>query len=177
MRNSRYLMLMVVALLIAAVGCKKTEEKAGPTEAQIFLETLSARDTTDATAISMKFMETLKAGQLDSAFAQLVLVDTARNILPLPEETIKSLTNTFTTFPVIDFTPETFKFMKPDSNLVVFSYEFAKAPEGQTPPTTRLATMPMKIDGKWYLTLPGYLDTKGVKTKTDVSHLSKDTVN
>lgn len=175
MKKSRNLIFAFVALLlVCVVSCKK--EKQEPTEAEIFVESLTQQDTVDATAISTKFMQTLQAGNLDEAFDQLVLVDTAKKVLPLPEDTRNSLRNTFTNLPVIDFVAETFQFMKPDSNIVVFSYAFAKVPEGQKAPTTRLATMPMKIDGKWYLTLPGYLDTNGVKTNTDVSELATDSI-
>lgn len=178
MKISRILSCAAVAvLLLGAVACKKTKEEVKPSEGQLFVKSLTEKDTMEALTISQNFMESLKAGDLDKAFSLLVLVDTARNVKPLPEETIASLKETYTRVPVKSFEMVTFQFMKPDSNFVRYKYSFVEVPEGEKGPTMALSTMPMKIDGKWVLTMPGYVNTGKEVTKTGINNVPADTAS
>lgn len=170
MRKSIFgFLTLIIVLGIGVISCKKSQENKVVNETEEFRNSLNAKDSTDATEISNNFMETLKKGDIEGAIGQLVLVDTARKVMPLTEEIKSSLRRTFNTFPVLEYTITTFEFYRPDSNFVRYSYVFGEAPVGGEKPSLQYSTMPMKIDGKWYLTLPGYVEGDSVRTKTGVS--------
>lgn len=175
MRKSIFgFLALIIALGVGVISCKKSQENKVVNETEEFRNSLNAKDSSDATEISNNFMETLKKGDIEGAIGQLVLVDTARKIMPLTEEIKSSLRRTFNTFPVLEYTIATFEFYRPDSNFVRYTYIFGEAPEGGQKPSLQYSTMPMKIDGKWYLTLPGYVEGDSVRSKTGISFPTKE---
>lgn len=164
-RNSIYCLLLCVAIL-AGIGasCKKNATKeVSPIEE--FQSTLTSADTTEIIAISNKFMETMQAGNVDEAIASLVMLDTANNVQPLPDDIIASVKNTFKLFPVRSYTIQSYEFQKNDSNYVAYTYVALPATETEPEVKMGFKTKPVKIDGKWYLTLPDY-STANFKSET-----------
>lgn len=148
---------MLCVAIIAGVGvsCKKTATKeVNPIEE--FQSTLTAADTTEIIAISNKFMETMQAGNVDEAISSLVMLDTANNVQPLPQDILESVRNTFKLFPVRSYTIQSYEFQKNDSNYVAYSYVALPATDDQPEVKMGFKTKPVKVDGKWYLTLPDY---------------------
>lgn len=168
MRKSFFAFIaFALVLLVGVVSCRKDKNETVD-EATEFRNSLTAKDSTEVMEISDKFMATLKKGDVEGAISQLVLIDTGRNIKPLTEEIKSSLRRTFATFPVLDYTIQTFELMRPDSNFVRYRYVFAESADSVNAPTIQYSTMPMKINGKWYLTLPGYVEGDSVQTKTGI---------
>lgn len=155
-RKPFYCLLLCVSLLVGVgTSCKKTaKETVSPIEE--FQNSLSEADTTEILSISNKFMETMQAGNVDEALASLVMLDTANNVQPLPAEILESVKNTFKLFPVRSYTIQNYEFQKNDSNYVAYTYVALPATDNEPAVTMGFKTKPVKIDGKWYLTLPDY---------------------
>lgn len=59
----------------------------------------------------------------------------------------------FSFFPVYDYTISNLVFNTSDQNIVSFKIAFEEAAPGKTPSITNFALSPVKVDGKWYLTV------------------------
>lgn len=156
MKKRSFFSLILSFAIFAVIGiaCSKTATKVNPQEE--FLNTLTAADTTEILKLSNTFMETLQQGKVDEAISTLVLLDTANNVQDLPVSVKESLKNNFRLLPVRSFTVQGYEFQKNDSNYVSYSYVAIPATETEPEVTMGFKTKPVKVDGKWYLTLPDY---------------------
>lgn len=158
-KSFHFLLTCMVILIIISSACKKRESV---NEIEQFQNSLTAADTTDILTISNKFMQTMQSGNVNEAISSLIMLDSAKNIKPLPENVVNGIKGNFRLFPVISYKIQSFEFQKADSNYVAFTYVAIPATETEPEVTMGFRTKPVKIDGKWYLTLPGLIQTSPV---------------
>lgn len=127
-------------------------------EQEVFQKELTAADSTEAMKISNDFMALLQNGKVDEALDALKSVDSNRNVTALSDEIKDKLRNQFKMLPVINYTVTGIMFEKPDSNFVSYQYVAQEATDDLPDLTVGFRTMPVKIDGEWYLTLPSDIE-------------------
>lgn len=127
-------------------------------EQEVFQKELTAADSTEAMKISNDFMALLQNGKVDEALDALKSVDSNRNVTALSDEIKDKLRNQFRMLPVINYTVTGIMFEKPDSNFVSYQYVAQEATDDLPDLTVGFRTMPVKIDGEWYLTLPSDIE-------------------
>lgn len=139
----------------ALSSCKQQEKKVATESAEEFKSGLSATDTADVLAICDACMETLKAGNIDEAMQMIQMVDTNLNVAPLDELHEKKLRKTFKFFPVVNYRLEGIAFNTSGLNDVKYQIEFFEKTDSldTTPNTIGFMFNPVKVDGKWVLTV------------------------
>lgn len=157
MKRTHFLSL-TLPLLLAAIclsACKDKKDQPQPTEKAIFTASLTAQDTTDVLNLSETCMQTLKAGKVEEALAQLYLWDdSTKAVKPLDEAKKQELRKTFKLFPVLDYSLAHFTFSTQGLNDVKYNIVFfEKEADDPTPNTIGFMFNPVKVDGKWYLSV------------------------
>jgi len=152
MRRINFVLSLLLCALVL-VSCGKKKE---PTESEVFRSTLTAEDTTAMLKICDDCMKSLKAGDIDAALSQLHLYDdSTRTVKPLTPAKEKELRNTFTVFPVHDYTIDYYTFTTEGLNDVKYRIEFFEKadPESSEANTIGFMFNPVKVDGQWFLTV------------------------
>lgn len=117
-----------------------------------FISNIKASDSLAVVKTGEKCMQLLKDRKLDEALSMLnVLKDNA--VLPLPDDYSEHLRKRFTIMPVYDFSFDYFAFSTEGNNDLAYIYEFGQKNEDGVAPTIKLTFNPVKVDGRWYLTL------------------------
>lgn len=153
----KLLAVISIASLMMMFSCSK-KQNASMSEQEVFQKELTAADSTEAMKISNDFMALLQNGKVDEALDALKSVDSNRNVTALSDEIKDKLRNQFRMLPVINYTVTGIMFEKPDSNFVSYQYVAQEATDDLPDLTVGFRTMPVKIDGEWYLTLPSDIE-------------------
>lgn len=153
----KLLAVISIASLMMMFSCSK-KQNASMSEQEVFQKELTAADSTEAMKISNDFMALLQNGKVDEALDALKSVDSNRNVTALSDEIKDKLRNQFKMLPVINYTVTGIMFEKPDSNFVSYQYVAQEATDDLPDLTVGFRTMPVKIDGEWYLTLPSDIE-------------------
>lgn len=121
---------------------------------------VTEEDTASVAKMAVEFMEKLKAKDLDSALGMLYYLESpgdsvnAPSIVPLSEEQAAEQRFVFERFPVLSYRIDNIVFNTETDCQVKTTFEFTKSAEGQTEgQTTSLYLQPMRIEGRWYLTV------------------------
>lgn len=151
MRKLCFLFAALITVGLAFTSCGKK----GPMTSAEFKSQLTAEDTTNMLAICDSCMRALKQGQTDKAIGMLHLYDdSTQQLLPLTDEKVKELENTFRLFPVLDYTLDYFSFNKEGVNDVKYNIKiFEQQPGDNTPNTIGFMFNPVRVEGTWYLTV------------------------
>lgn len=156
MKRSSVAILFTLTLGMGAgiLSSCKSEKKPAAESAEEFKSGLSATDTTDVISLCDACMQTLKAGNIDEALEMIQMVDSNLNVLPLDEANVKRLRKTFKFFPVINYRLDKIAFNTSGLNDVKYIIEFTEAVESDSAPNTiGFMFNPVKVDGKWVLTV------------------------
>lgn len=145
--------LCTLSLLVACHNTGRKQQKFETFESAqaAFAATLTAEDSTAVTAATDEIMSLLQAGEIEAALSHIYVVND--NVLYRPDdESLLRLKSKFRNFPVLSYTMTDFAFQTSAINDVTYQYVFEEIP-GENPGTLRLCFNPVKIDGKWYITL------------------------
>jgi len=160
MKTTKYILasavLVSILLFSACGGGKKDSAGAKSPEASLqervdeYIGSLTATDTTQVVELCSTFLENMKENRFDEAVGGIYEVDSLGQVSPLGEEMKESLRRRTRLFPVVSYSFEKMSFFLPEENTVTYKVAFNQA----TPPATMgWGFRPVKIDGKWYLTL------------------------
>lgn len=157
MKRSSVAILFSLTLVMGAgiLSSCKSEKKPATESAEEFKSGLTATDTTDVISLCDACMQTLKSGNIDEALEMIQMVDSNLNVLPLDEANIKRLRKTFKFFPVINYRLDKIAFNTSGLNDVKYQIEFFEKTDSldTTPNTIGFMFNPVKVDGKWVLTV------------------------
>ena len=117
-----------------------------------FAATITPADSAAVIAATEEFMSLVKSGEIDAALSHIYVVDNDTLFLPAPQS-LASIKSKFTLFPVLSYKMTDIAFQTSAINDVTYQYVFQEAAEGSNPATLKIAFNPVKVDGKWYLTL------------------------
>lgn len=149
MRKSLFAVLSLALLLCACNNSPKV--KTYQDAEREFLASLTQLDTFTVFAMGQEFMQDLMpGGDLDSALAKLTVVE--NNVLyRISDQTIAELRNRFSQHPVTDYTRVRYSFSTEANNDLV--YRYCTGGELSQNPGIKLAFTPVKVEGRWFLTL------------------------
>ncbi len=152
MKRQYFYLTIILLLILSACSEQKKEKK--QTAQDKFISELTAQDTLDILRLSNACMDTLKMGHIDAAIDMLYII---RNdsLIKVPQNKEKELRQNFKFFPVVDYKLDYYAFIDQANNDVKYQIEFFKhtSPEDKTPNTIGFMINPVKVDGKWFLTL------------------------
>lgn len=152
MRLLRYLCFAAAVVLCLASCRHKAERKAADDTAPAM--TLDGRDTTAVYDLTAQFLELLKAKKVDEAVDMLYFLDADMQVVPLPDSLVERQKMVFRTFPVLRYTIDSIIFNTETDSQVKYTIEFFEKQPGDTRPnTTSFFIKPMRVKGKWYLTM------------------------
>lgn len=164
MRLFRY-SCFIVMLSLCAVSCSDKPKKEKPSSLQPKM-TLQAKDTTDVFNLTTEFLELLKAEKTDEAVSMLCFLDKEGHVIPLPDSLAERQKSVFRMFPVLSYKINSIVFNTETDSQVKYTVEFFKKQPGDTRPnTTSFFVKPMRVDGKWYLTMFDSNTYNGGKTE------------
>lgn len=151
------LYILAAAFILASCGSRpyysglhgeKTQKDA---EAE-FVSSIKSVDSLTVLAQGEKCMQLLKENKLDDALSMLNILH-ENTVMPLPEAYADHLRQRFSIMPVYDFTFDYFAFSTEGNNDLAYKIEFAPKNADGIAPTMKFTFNPVKVDGKWYLTL------------------------
>lgn len=152
MRLLRYSCLVLGAVLCILSCSEKAGRKeiAGGAPAMA----LEGRDTTAVYGLAKQFLELLKAEKVDEAVSMLYFLDGEGRIVPLPDTLAVRQKAVFRAFPVLGYRIDSIIFSTETDSQVKYTIEFFKKQPGDTRPnTTSFYIKPMRVKGRWYLTM------------------------
>lgn len=134
----------------------------------VFLKSLTEKDTATVLSMTDSFMNFLLQGQIDSAIqlVQVVYGDT----LYMPSLGYKlELCSRFYTFPVVKYELVRYSFSTEGNNDVCYKYWF----DEQQNHTMKVVFNPVKIDSQWYITMKdGTQSSKDLNEQNQVHPMS-----
>lgn len=138
---------------LCVVACKD-KPKSEPASKPSIAMTVDKRDTTKVLRLTEQFLEHLKANRIDSAMAMLHYLDTAMNVVPLPDELAAQQRMVFKRFPVLSYKIDAITFYSDKDSQVKYTIEFFKKEPGDPRPnTTSFFIKPVRVKQQWYLTM------------------------
>lgn len=150
----KHFFYFAIFALIMLSACSEQKKEKALTAHEKFISELTAQDTLDILNLSNACMDTLKLGNVDAAIKMLYVI---RNdsLIRVPDYKEKELRQKFKLFPVLDYKLEYYAFIDQANNDVKYQIEFFKhnSPDDKTPNTIGFMMNPVKVDGKWFLTL------------------------
>ena len=155
--SDKIAMLGLVLVLLAAVlgSCRSDKTTEGPQRMIVTEE-----DTASVSKLAVEFIETLKAKDLDSAIGMLYYLESPGDsvsgpvISPLSEEQAAEQRFVFERFPVLSYRIDNIVFNTETDCQVRYTFEFTEPEqEGGHGRHTSLFLQPMRIEGRWYLTV------------------------
>lgn len=152
MKKIFYFVLVTFLGMTVLSSCSKKEEKAGPSEHEQFVASLTSADTTEVLNMCQDFFTKLSQGDKEGAIAMLSLSNDSGDVIAMTEEKIQQLTSQFTMFPVLDNHLVEYTFGEAADNLMKFKVIFAKDEDGKEE-AINFGLNPIRKDGKWYLTV------------------------
>ena len=148
MKNNLYTIL-AIAILAVFASCENKKEVDLRTD---FQKELTAEDTTAMLQVADSCMELLKAAKLDEVLNLLVEYDdSTKSISPISEDMRDNYLRKFNLFPVLEYTRNYFSFKEEGLNDVRYDVTFG--PEEAGSPKTSYMFNPVKVDGKWYVSV------------------------
>lgn len=150
---------MLSALVLVASCHSNTPTYSGrhgeKTQMDAEKEFTSSLKSSDSLAVIKKgdeCMNLLREGKIDEALSMInVLAEDA--VYPMPESYAEQLRSRFTMMPVCDYVLDYMAFSTQGNNDLCYRYEFAPKNEQGVAPTMKFTFNPVKVGGKWYLTL------------------------
>ena len=140
-------LLPVMAIALVVFSACKGEHKS---ESQIYLEGLTAQDSTAMMQKCDSCMQFLSEGRIDDALAMLVEYDDSlQQVSPLSDETRASYMRKFTLFPVLKYELKYVSFMESGLNDAKYEVQFGPDEAGAT--KTAYMFNPVKINDQWFL--------------------------
>lgn len=123
-------------------------------DSQSSMEGFTRADTIEVLDMTNKCMEDLKNGEIIKAIDFLYVIDQEGMPVKLSEEQKSEYEKRFQSFPVLSYKLESFSFDGEAKNTVKYSTVFFEKKESDKMPNTIAVVFnPVKMDGKWLLTL------------------------
>lgn len=147
--------LVLTFVLVALSSCKGGKD-AGEVQQKMVV---TGEDTALVSSLAVEFMEKLKAQDLDSALGMLYYLESPGDsvsepsIVPLSDEQAAEQRGVFELFPVLSYRIDNIVFNTETDCQVKYTFEFTKPEEGGEGRHTSLYLQPMRIQGRWYLTV------------------------
>jgi len=160
----RLLVIAVAILMISsAISSCRHEKRADSNDSILLLPKmeLNASDSSEVRHLADSYMEYLKSGNFETALSMLYYYD-GKQVLRLPQTLEQQQLALYKRFPVINYTLDGIIFNRETDCQVKYTIEFFEKPEGDLRPnTTSIFLKPIRLDGKWYLTVYDSATHKG----------------
>lgn len=146
--------LLSLVLICGMTSCgNKKRVKAESQES--FVCTLTAADTTEVLNLATQCMEFLKGNQTEEALQMMYFIVDGKPT-HLADNQKQKLNSKFRMFPVLQYALDGYNFSSETDNLVKYKIVFfiRSDEDDKTPNTIGFMFVPVRIDGKWYLTIP-----------------------
>lgn len=153
--KSLFGILFCMAIVCGAISCENKKAAKSMENKENFVSTLTATDTTTVLNLATQCMNFLKANQTEEALQMMYsMVD--NRPMPISEEQKQKLNSKFKMFPVLQYALDSYKFTSETNNVIKYKFEFFihKDQNDKTPNTIGFMFVPVRVDGKWYLTIP-----------------------
>lgn len=167
MMRRNFLFAVLILAVSVFVSCKN--DKSGKVQGNVEeVMQLDVKDTTEVYSLTEQYLDFLKEGNLDGALSMLHYLDKDGKIQPVPAELAKRQRNTLENFLGLNYRIDYVIFHKDtDCELRYAAILFEKKEGDNRPNEVGFIIRPMRIDGKWYLTLADSLsDTQ----KSEIKH-------
>ena len=155
-KNSIWVALIAIFMVTAVTSCKKKHEMTVEEKVAEMLKPrydVTQADTTEVLAQVQHYLQLLKDNQISDALAMLYFYQND-SIVPLPKRLAARQMTIYNTFKGVRYNIEKITFLTPIDNEVVYlTTLFDKAENDPRPNEMRFVLKPVRIDGKWYLTL------------------------
>lgn len=146
--------LVIIAITISFSSCSSCGNKNGNGDSKTdTLKTFNKEDTTIVLSMTAEFLQRLKDKNYDAACDMLNKIDND-SVMPLPDKDRETVVNQQKTFPVLDYTLYSFRFL--DEHKVEITYTikfFEKNPDDPIQNTINMTFAPQRINKQWYLAL------------------------
>lgn len=149
------ILLLIIAVLLGS--CKGKDDKA-PIDGYFMVTT--SEDTVTVSQLAVDFMEKLKSKDINGALDMLYYLNEPADslsqptITPLNDEQIVQQQLIFDCFPVLAYRIDNIIFRTETDCQVKCTFDFSQPDDGQgNPLSTSLYLQPMRLEGKWYLTV------------------------
>lgn len=115
---------------------------------------LSQMDTTAVTSLVNEYFNCLKSNRIDDAMAMLHHYD-GNGIVDLPEQAARSQRQVLESFPAVKYSIDHIIFYRETDSEVKFTATLFEldGPDDHRPNKMSYVIRPMRVDGKWYLTM------------------------
>lgn len=156
MKIDKLVFTLLLGCILFACGQKETKERMrtyGDAEKE-FVGTLTKEDSITVLGQARICMDSLKAGNIESALNMLYVIR-SNQVIPLEGQYREELKTHFRHFPVMAYRLEYLGFSTQGCNDLKYKIEFAEKDENGRVPTMAFTFNPVKVDGKWYLCIKG----------------------
>ena len=150
------MVLFAILMVAVVVSCKKKQEK---TVDEIVAEMrkpqfdVTQADTAEVMSLVDHYLQLLRDKQIEDAVAMLYFYQND-SVVPLPKRMAVRQMGIFNTFKGVRYDVEKLVFLTPIDNEVVYlATLFEKQENDPRPNEMRFVLKPIRIDGKWYLTV------------------------
>lgn len=153
--KSLFVLLSCLILVCGTISCVNKQDSKSTDTSKSYAGTLTAADTTAVLNLANQCMELLKGNYIEEAL-QMMHSTVDGKPISLSETQKQKLNSKFRMFPILKYTLEGYNFTSETNNIVRYKSVFfvCKEENGQTPNTIGVVFVPIRIGGKWYLTIP-----------------------
>jgi len=153
----RFFFFVVTILALSLFVSCKNDKSVQNTGDEVYVMQLDAKDTIEVFSLTEKYLDYLKQGNLDGALSMLNYLDSDGKIQPVPEKVAMRHRSTLENFLGLNYRIDHVTFLKEtDCELKYVATLFEKKEGDNRPNEIGFYIRPMRIDGKWYLTLADY---------------------
>jgi len=158
---------VIFSISVLFCGCKRNQIQNVPDEDVDKPMTTTTKDTAAVMELVNEYIGYLRDKRPDDALAMLKYLNESGVITSLPEDMSKNQRNAIKFFLGKEYKIEDLTFYKENDSQVIVSCKLFEKEEGDpTPNLMSFKIRPMRINGKWYITLADSM-TDTVESKID----------
>lgn len=167
MIRRNYFFIVLALTVTILVSCKNEKPRENSNKGMTVME-LDVKDTTEVYSLTEQYLDCLKQSNLDGAISMLHYLDSDGKIKAVPEKLSNRQRNTLQNFLGLNYRIDHVTFLKEtDCELRYVAILFEKEDGDNRPNEVGFIIRPMRVDGKWYLTLAdSFSDTH----KSEIKH-------
>ena len=147
--NMKKSLFIFLAFAFALVSCNRAPRNYGEAE-QRFVASLTQQDTVEVLKLGRDVMLGLRNGEADAAFSGLYMLD-GDELHPIDSASLSTMVQRFSGRPVRSYMISGLHFSTAANNDLSFRYSSSDNIGNGS--ALKLMFNPVKVDGKWYLTL------------------------
>lgn len=156
MKKNLFYALIIVMIVGMASSCKKkkTVEEFREEYIQVPAMQLTQADSTEVRSLVENYLQRLRDNQFEDAVDMLYYMDGVNKIIPLPDELKNTQLAMIKRFRGIRYELQRISYSKEYDNIAQYVVTLFEKQKGDNRPNTaQFFIKPVRVDGKWYLTM------------------------